>query len=110
MRASLATFRLSQTKISENWQELPKPSSTWQSKKDEDPSFLRTPDLEHDNEDVNGCTTALHLAVALPNDDGDEDENTEREGATYDKLDKTNEIVVKMVMIHSCNRLGILGP
>ncbi len=35
------------------------------------------------------------LAVALPDNDGDDEEETEREGAIYDKLDKTKEIAVK---------------
>jgi hypothetical protein len=36
-----------------------------------------------------------HLAVALPNNDGDNEEKTERKGAIYDKLDKTKEIAVE---------------
>ncbi len=35
------------------------------------------------------------LAVALPNNDGDDEEKTECEGVMYDKLDKMKEIAVK---------------
>jgi hypothetical protein len=33
-----------------------------------------------------------HLAVALPDDDGDDDEKAEREGMLYDKLDEMKDI------------------
>ena len=36
-----------------------------------------------------------HLAVALPNNDGDDEEKTEHKGAIYDKLDEMKEIAVE---------------
>jgi hypothetical protein len=36
-----------------------------------------------------------HLAVALPNDDGDDEEKAEHEGTIYDKSDKTKGIAVE---------------
>ena len=36
-----------------------------------------------------------HLAVALPNDDGDDEEKAERKGTIYDKLDETKNIAVE---------------
>jgi hypothetical protein len=36
-----------------------------------------------------------HLAGALPNDDGDDEEKAEHKGTIYDKLDKTKDIAVE---------------
>ncbi len=36
-----------------------------------------------------------HLPVALPDDNGDDEEKTECEGAIYGKLDETKEIAVE---------------
>jgi hypothetical protein len=36
-----------------------------------------------------------HLTVALPDDDGDDEEKAERKGTIYDKLDKTKDIAVE---------------
>ncbi len=36
-----------------------------------------------------------HLAVALPDDDGDDEEKAEHEGTIYDKLDETKDIAVE---------------
>jgi hypothetical protein len=36
-----------------------------------------------------------HLAVALPNDNGDDEEKAKLKGTIYDKLDETKDIAVE---------------
>jgi hypothetical protein len=53
------------------------------------------------------------LAVALPDNNGDDEEKTECKGAIYDKLDKTKEIAVKdgyVTFTGSFRYLDISGP
>ncbi len=38
---------------------------------------------------------SLHLDVAMPEDDEDDEDQTERKGAIYDKLDETRDIDVE---------------
>ncbi len=50
-----------------------------------------------------------HLAVALPDDDGDDEEKAERKGTIYDKLDKTKDIAVENGYVTFTQSFGYLG-
>jgi hypothetical protein len=51
-----------------------------------------------------------HLAVALPDDDGDDEEKAEHKGTIMTSWMRQKTLLLKMIMLHPHNYLGILGP
>ena len=71
------------------------------------------PTIRDDRRQTRSMTTrtsqSLHLDVAMPDDDEDNEDRTECEGAIYDWM-KQETLMLKTVMLHSQDRLDILDP